>query len=379
MPTDKVPIQRRITEAARSAWRATKKWAPGTNAAQAEDRRVETALEINNEIDRFVKWFKAHIKRRPKIGGTTKERALQREDFMQTNSNKDSNGAGPQDRAIEQKNEQQEDIVEEAARAVWKTIKHPVILALIVLTASVIVTHNYTFIWKSQTFKDAHADAIDRGKSERYAELYAQKIDDERSEVFADAYAQARVDNKSHDFAEGFAMGMNRGYEKDYAEAFGEGWEAIGKKPEEEGGALLYASKYPNHYADARMAGENQKYAEAYASAKYIGYSERFAKAYGEAKGRGDGLSAHGYAIAIDRGRTKEYAEAFGRVWWFEKDDTFADNFARAYLVMKKERGASYAYYFSIAYAVGKQHGKTEIEAIRSGQAEADRKTNRKR
>ena len=109
------------------------------------------------------------------------------------------------------------------------------------------------------------------------------------------------------------------------------------------------------------MAGENRKFAEAYADAKYLGHTQRFAEAYGEAKGRGDGMEAYGYARAIDRGRTKEYAKAFARVWWFEKDDTFADNYARAYLVMKKERGAEYAYHFGLAYAVGKNNGETEI------------------
>ena len=190
MPTDTDPIQRRITEVARSAWRATKKWAAGTSAAQTEDRGVERLLKLSNEIDRFAKWLKREL---DKVEAYIKSRP-QREAFMQTNSNKDGNGpeskkgsllslggilrilAGDstgdrfddkikssEGRAIEQKNEQQADIVEEAARAVWKTIKHPVILTLIVLTASVIVTHNYTFFWKSRSFKDAHADAIARG------------------------------------------------------------------------------------------------------------------------------------------------------------------------------------------------------------------------
>ena len=121
---------------------------------------------------------------------------------------------------------------------------------------------------KSETYKNAYADAIARGKSEIYATAYAGTMDDKKSETFADAYAEAIDDKKPIPFAKVYAESRTRGKSKEHAMAYAEGWAVMSKKENSE---MLFLSGYPTFYAKAIVAGKTRTLPKAMPIQKYLG------------------------------------------------------------------------------------------------------------
>ena len=395
MPTEKDPIywiseaEKRIAEAARSAWRAIKRWAAQTahaaNDDGPEDRAVEKKRETfmtSNEIVKSV-W-----------DGLKKYSALAVREAQKRHTGKCN--AGDEKKSIFTRFQMWLDEIGKkiagsarrakkwVARAVWNTIKNPLIIALMVLAASVIVTHNYTFFWRSQAFKEAHADAIARGKSEKYAITYASVLEGGRDTIYAEAYAEAREAGNTKEYAGSYALQIEQGRSKAYANGYAE---AFLITIERDYG--IVSLKYIPAYAEARSEGKRKVYADAYALAKSDGYKESVARFYAAARNRGTRPpEALGYAFAKVQGHDDVFAVAYGKGWkeatgkerynFTDKKltdkykHTFANAYASAYLEMKKREGSRYTETFAWYYASHIADGYSVTESYHYAKKETE-------